>query len=308
MSSYNKELSTTIKIVKKASDITEWFQNKGFESFEKKDNSPVTFADFASQIYIISELKEIFPNDQLIAEENESSLIDKKSEIAIRECFEDLGILDITDFKSELKYRGSPSERQWTIDPIDGTAGFQKGLSYAIGVSLMEQSVPKVCAIGVPNYNEKGLGVFCAEQDQGAKASYGGKDFVPIKVSEQIDLKKAKLVHSLHFDIPWVIQLAEKIGLKERIQLDSMKKFCMVADGTYDLYIKPIMGYQAASWDFCPGDLLVREANGLVTDLDEQRLRFEDDKCLLKSPGIIATNKVLHNEIAHHIRDNFFSI
>ena len=308
MSDYNKELSVAIEIVKKASEITEWFRKSGFEIFEKHDSSSVTIADFASQIYIISKLKELFPKDQILAEEDEISLIDKKVIKAIRDCYRDLNISDIAEFKEILTYRGQPSARVWNVDPIDGTMGYKKNLLYAIGLCLMEKSDQKSSVIGVPDYNEKGLAIFTAELYQGVKASYGGADFKPIHVSTQNDIKKARMCHSLHYDMPWVEQFAEKIDIKERIQLDSMAKFCMIADGSCDIYVKPIMGYEANSWDYCAGDLLVREAGGIVTDLDEERLTFKDDKCILRAPGIIGTNGLLHNEVADFIRTNFFSI
>ena len=214
----------------------------------------------------------------------------------------------ISDLKGLLNYRGQMSARQWTIDPIDGTKGFMKGLKYAIGIGLMVNSDTKISIISVPEYKKNGLSIFVAEQGQGAKASYGGKDFEAIHVSDQKNLKKARLCQSLHYDLPWVTQFADKLGIEKRIKMDSMAKFCLVADGSYDLYIKPIMGFRAFTWDYGPGDLLVREAGGKVTDLDEERLTFEEEKCILKAPGIISSNGALHDEVAVFIRDKFFSI
>ncbi len=308
MSQFNKEISLALNLVKKASEITEWLKKKGVKTYIKKDQSPATVVDYCSQIYILNQLKENFPDDQIIAEENETGLIDDNTSERIKECFNELEIYDISDFKGLLNYRGQSSTRQWTVDPIDGTKGFMKGLTYAIGIGLMVDSDPKVSVICVPEYNENGLVIFVAEQGHGAKASYGGKEFKSIHVSSQDNIKNARLCQSLHYDLPWVSQFADKIGIKERIKLDSMAKFCLVADGSYDLYIKPIMGYRAYSWDYSQGDLLVREAGGKVTDLDEERLRFEHENCLLRAPGIITTNGILHDEVSVFIRDNFFSI
>ena len=308
MSKYNKEISFIKDIIKKSTEITEWFYKNGFDSYKKKDHSLVTLADFASQVFLISKLKEEFPEDQIIAEETESSLINKIAEKAINNCLNELGFEAVSDIKATINYCGQSSSRQWTVDPIDGTLGFQKGLSYAIGISLMIDSDPQTSAIAAPNYNEKGLAIFVAEKNQGAKASYGGDSFKSIKVSTQNNIKEARMCHSLNYDMPWISQFAEKIGIKESFQLDSMGKFCLIADGSYDLYIKPIVGYQASSWDFGPGDLLVREAGGSVTDLDEERLRFKDNKCILRAPGIISTNKIFHDQVCDFIREKFFSI
>lgn len=66
MSQYNRELKFAIDIVRKASIITEWFRKKRIESFsfKKSDQTPVTLADFASQIYLISQLREYLQDDQ----------------------------------------------------------------------------------------------------------------------------------------------------------------------------------------------------------------------------------------------------
>ncbi|MFX1442149.1 MAG: inositol monophosphatase family protein [Promethearchaeota archaeon] len=308
MSQYNREISLAVDLVKKASEITEWFKKKGVETYLKKDRSPATVADYSSQIYILSRLKVSFPKDQVIAEENEMELIDDNSASQIKECFNDLDINDITDLKNLFNYRGQKSARQWTVDPIDGTKGYMKGLKYAIGIGLMVNSDPKISVINVPQYKNNGIAIFTAEQGQGAKASYGGKNFESIHVSNQINLKKARLCQSLHYDLPWVTQFADKLGIEKRIKMDSMAKFCLVADGSYDLYIKPIMGFRAFTWDYGPGDLLVREAGGKVTDLDEERLVFKDEKCILRAPGIITSNGALHDEVAVFIRNKFFSI
>ncbi|MFX0071730.1 MAG: inositol monophosphatase family protein [Candidatus Hermodarchaeota archaeon] len=308
MSQNKNEMALCIELVKKASDITEWFRNKKFKPLKKIDRSPVSVADFASQIFIINGIKENFPNDQIFAEESEDNLIDNTSESQIKECFKELGIEGISDFKKELNYRGVKSDRQWTIDPIDGTAGYIEGLTYAIGITHMVNSDPRLCAISVPDYNKKGLAIFIAEKDNGAQASYGGDTFQPIHVSNQNKITKARLCQSLHYDLPWVTQFADKIGIEERITLDSMSKFCMIADGSYDLYVKPTFGKEMSSWDYSPGDLLVKEAGGKVTDLDEEPLKFKEDKCYLASFGIIVSNRILHDEVAVFIRNNFFSV
>ena len=49
MNEYHKELELGISLAKKAPKIPEWFKQKGFISFEKKDHSPVTLADLAKE-------------------------------------------------------------------------------------------------------------------------------------------------------------------------------------------------------------------------------------------------------------------
>jgi len=304
MSSYNGELKFAIEIIRKASLITEWFRKKGIESFSfnKYDQSPVTLADFASQIYLISQIRKYFQDDQIIAEEENIEFIDLNAENLIKECFEELNLNKLEILKENIGYHGKISERQWTIDPIDGTIGYQKGMTYAIGLGFMYKSNPKICAIAVPNYNEESLAIFSAEEDQGAQVSYKQNAFKPITVNLNEDINKVRLCHSLHYDQPWVLNFARDIGIKNFIQIDSMAKFCMIADGSADLYIKPLDPEHSFTWDFMPGDLLVREAGGSVTDLNGEPLKFKERKCVWTKPGIIASNYTLQKKILEFIK------
>ncbi len=307
MSRFKKELKFAVKLVRKATEITEWFRKYGFESFLKSDQSPVTLADFASQLYIISKLKQHFPNDEIIAEEENFEFIDLKAENLIKRCFNELSFEKLKIIKEIIGFKGKSSERQWTIDPIDGTKGYQKGLLYAIGIGFMVKSTPRVCAIAVPNYNEKLLAIFSAEENQGAQASYDDKDFKLIRVNQNEVIQNIRLCHSLHYDQPWVLNFAKKIGIKHFIQIDSMAKFCMVAEGTADLYIKPLDENHSFTWDFMPGDLIVREAGGEVTDLNGAPLKFNNGMCLWTAPGIIASNSVLQKKILELYKINQIS-
>ncbi|MFX1308240.1 MAG: inositol monophosphatase family protein [Promethearchaeota archaeon] len=297
MSQFKKELKLAIELVQKAKNITEWFRKKGIKSFLKSDHTPVTLADYASQIYIVSQLKDKFSNDEIIAEEENIDFIDLKAENLIKQCFKELKLEKLNAITENIEFRGKSSERQWTVDPIDGTIGYQKGLSYAIGVGFMLKSIPKVCAIAVPNYNEESVAIFAAEESQGAQVSYNNQDFIPIAVSQIKEIRDIRLCHSLHYDQPWVLNFAKKIGIKNFIQIDSMAKFCMVAEGTADLYIKPLDAAHSFTWDFMPGDLIVREAGGEITDLNGEPLIFKQEKCVWTAPGIVASNRFLQNKI-----------
>lgn len=297
---YNKESELAIDLVKKAYKIPEWFKEKGFKSFEKRDQSPVTLADLATQIYIIHNLKAKFPEDHILAEE-EGSLINTNSEELIYECFDELKI-KVEDIKETLNYRGSLSAREWTVDPIDGTQGYVKGLSYAIGIGFMVESEPKISAISVPNYNDEGLAIFSAVKGIGAYASYGGKNFKKLKVSNQDSLKDAVLCISLHYNKPWVLEFAKQVGIDKLIRIDSMLKFCKIADASADLYIKPIDLEHSYTWDFLPGYLIVREAGGKVTDSINRPIWFEGDALRWSEPAVIASNGIIHDKVINHLK------
>jgi 3'-phosphoadenosine 5'-phosphosulfate (PAPS) 3'-phosphatase len=297
MSLFNKERKIATELIRKASEITEWFKKKGFRSFLKSDQSPVTIADYASQIYILSKLQKLFPDDEIIAEEENVSHINKNEEGLINQCFNDLNLEKLEDIKQLITYRGCSSNRQWTVDPIDGTMGYKKSLVYAIGIGLMINSIPKIGAIAIPNYINNSLAVFSAEENQGSQVSFRNENFKNVSVSQINALKEVHLCHSLHYDEPWVLKFAKEVGIKNYTQIDSMAKFCMVAEGSADLYIKPLEQEHSFSWDFLPGDLIVREAGGEVTDLNGEILKYNDEKCLWTAPAIIASNGHIQSKI-----------
>lgn len=166
----------------------------------------------------------------------------------------------------------------------------------------MVDSDPKISAISVPNYNEEGLAIFYAIKNRGAYASYGGREFKEIKVSNQSSLKDSVLCISLHYNQPWVLEFAKQVGIDNIIRIDSMLKFCKIADGTADLYIKPIDRQHSFTWDFLPGDLIVREAGGKVTDSSNKPIWFEGSALRWNEPAVIASNGIIHDEVVIHLK------
>ncbi|MCY4172265.1 MAG: hypothetical protein OXF08_11800 [Bacteroidetes bacterium] len=88
----------------------------------KEDGSPVTAADRDVQKFLISIISQKFPNDGIIAEENEV-------------------------LRNPLK-----GSRYWTIDPIDGTVPFVAGMSsWGIAIGLIDNGQPKDGFIYIPS-------------------------------------------------------------------------------------------------------------------------------------------------------------
>ncbi|KAH8809429.1 hypothetical protein F5884DRAFT_795663 [Xylogone sp. PMI_703] len=135
----------------------------------KDDNSPVTIADFAAQALLIAALRDVFPKDAFLGEEDSSAL--RSNEALGRKVFElvlsatdvvdpDSGIplpkpssldemLDLIDFGG--RGTGGDKGRFWVMDPIDGTATFLKGQQYAVSLSLIEDGKEVIGVLGCPN-------------------------------------------------------------------------------------------------------------------------------------------------------------
>ena len=98
----------------------EWFLRSSHQI--KRDGSPVTAADEAIQKYLIKALTQHFPQDGIIAEENDMVRTPRQG------------------------------SRYWTVDPIDGTVSFVAGIpSWAIALGLIEEGQPVAGFIRVPS-------------------------------------------------------------------------------------------------------------------------------------------------------------
>ena len=137
------ETQFAIHAVRRASQLVRQVQAETISSaLTKDDRSPVTVADFASQALVGRLIAEYFPDDPLVGEEDSSVL----RQPAGRQTLE-----QVTKFVSRLapqatsetvcswidRGAGEPSDRFWTLDPIDGTKGFLRGDQYAVALALI---------------------------------------------------------------------------------------------------------------------------------------------------------------------------
>lgn len=167
--SYEKELHIAQLAVQRATLLTQRvFQEKAKGTLSKDDKSPVTIGDFGAQALIIHAIKSNFPKDEIVGEEEASSLRENQNlSSQIWDLVKNASLADETS-ESEL---GGPVEsedqmlqaidagnsaggahgRIWALDPIDGTLGFLRGGQYAVCLALIENGDVKVGVLGCPN-------------------------------------------------------------------------------------------------------------------------------------------------------------
>lgn len=135
----------------------------------KSDASPVTVADFAAQALLISALRDAFPGDAFVGEEDSTALRgDEKLREMVWELVSGSGAADEVPELAELarpksvddmldmidlggRGQGGPEGRFWVMDPIDGTAAFLKGEQYAVSLALIQDGREVVGVLGCPN-------------------------------------------------------------------------------------------------------------------------------------------------------------
>ena len=166
---HDKDLHIASLAVQRATILTQKvFHEKTKGTLSKDDKSPVTIGDFGAQALIIHALQKNFPNDEIVGEEEASSLRDKQSlgdriwelvqatQLNDQSAENDLGgpveskdqMLQAIDKGSSA---GGAKGRIWALDPVDGTKGFLRGGQYAVCLALIEEGEVKVGVLGCPN-------------------------------------------------------------------------------------------------------------------------------------------------------------
>lgn len=178
-------------------------------------------------------------------------------------------------------------EAVWIVDPIDGTREFVQGIpEYVVAVALVEKGEPTLAVI----YNPAEEELFAAAAGSGTFRN-GQRVFC----SEVQSLSQATAV---------VSRSSNKDGRMDpfRPHLGEIRavgsiayKLALVAAGASDLNFS--LG-DKNEWDVCAGDLLVREAGGLVHTCDDQVRTYNQAAPLIRG-GLAAGNASL---VAHILR------
>ena len=315
---YDPELNIAIEAVKKACTLCTTVQSSlvSEETMTKKDKSPVTVADFGVQAVICHELKKVFPNDPIVAEEDSADLQTKEGKALSRKVFEYASTV-LPELKEEEihstidsgDYDGGPEGRFWTLDPIDGTKGFLRGQQYAIALALIENGQVVLGVLGCPNLNldledpesSKGC-IFSAIKGEGSSVQFFNREEeTRIEVSD-IDhpslapfCESVESAHSSHSDSERIAQI---LGVTaEPIRIDSQCKYAVLARDDASIYLRlpTSMDYVEKIWDHAAGYIIVKEAGGEVSDVSGNDLDFSQGRTLSNNKGVVGTNGELHD-------------
>lgn len=281
----------------------------GEEVAHKTGREPVTVADYVSQALITAQLVEHFPDDRLIAEEGATLLRDgEHAELVpavirwFSEASDGNGPADVLDL---LDHRGGRGEITWVVDPIDGTKGFLRGDQYAVAIGFLHEGEPLAGVLACPAWPD-GDGIFFARRGAGAWREIGGQP-QPIAVSsrdEPAELRILASVESSHGDPEVVREVRTSLGIEETVRVDSQAKYCFVASGAAEIYLRPQSrpGYQEKVWDHAAGVALVEAAGGRVTDVDGKALDFSLGPKLVANRGVVATHGRRHETVIEAVR------
>jgi histidinol-phosphatase len=224
----------------------------------KPDRSQVTDADTRVERIIREHLAEARPDDSIVGEE----------------------------FGSE----GS-SNRQWIIDPIDGTSNFVRGVPiWGALISLVIDGVPEVGVVSAPALGRR----WWAATGHGAWLQQDGGEPRRLRVSGIADLAAASLSYNSlkHWDqygrLDQLIELSRAVDRTRAF--GDLWSYMLLAEGAIDIAGE----FDVKPWDIAALVPIVREAGGRVTDADGTDA--------LDTLSVIATNGPLHDAVLGYLR------
>jgi myo-inositol-1(or 4)-monophosphatase len=241
-----EKLKLLVKIAAKEELLSEF----GHSTYEYKDDgSVVTPADLAMQDRMQKELKQIWPQYEMLGEE--------MTEAEQRQVIEN----DETN----------KSEGYWCIDPLDGTTNFAAGLPFfAVSIALIINKQQQLGLIYDPVRDEmftaiKGQGAWLNDKPLPSSVEMLKRDMTAGTVASkkhlvaEIDIKR--LPENLAVKL-----VTENAYISQRNIGSSAIDWCWMAAGRFSLYLH---GGQKL-WDYAAGSLIFDEVGGYSSSFDGQ--------------------------------------
>jgi len=222
----------------------------------KSDGSPVTVADRNAEEILRKRIGRDFPGHGIIGEEfgNESA----------------------------------DAEWVWTIDPIDGTLSFIRGLPFfALLLSLLHRGRPVMGVISLPALGEtvwavKGRGTHCGNRR--------------IRVSQCNNLKNAVAATADRycFKEKKCLRLYDRIYKHTALARTYPDAFghLMAIRGAVDVMIDP----WAYIWDFAPCKILAEEAGGRFANFTGNRGSIAEGTAIVGNAALVRQVRTLYRE------------
>lgn len=208
----------------------------------------VTVFDVKVQKTVINGLKELFPEAKFLAEEKDNSTENINRGL----CF--------------------------VIDPIDGTTNFIHALgASAISLGAVYDGEPVYGAVLDPYRKElftaeKGRGAFLNGEKISVSSRHMGKSLVCFGTSPY---KKDEFADRAFDTARRMFKVCADVRRSGSAAIDICSVACGRNDGFFELELSP--------WDFCAGALIVKEAGGIISDMNGKQLSFTSPSSFLCS-------------------------
>lgn len=217
---------------------------RGFETFTKADDSPVTEADRAAEGIVIGGIERLGASLPIVAEELMAE--------GTSPAFEG------RDF--------------WLVDALDGTKEFVKGgTDFTVNIALIQGGLPVLGIVHAPARAETYLGVV-DPSDAARRAEVRRAGVTSPLVARRRPPRVTVAGSRSHEVAAEMSAFLKAYDVAQRIVVGSSVKFCMVAEGRADLY--PRFG-PTSEWDTAAGHAVLRAAGGRVHSFDGVELAYK---------------------------------
>jgi histidinol-phosphatase len=183
------------------------------------------------------------------------------------------------------------SNRQWIIDPIDGTSNFVRGVPiWGALISLVIDGVPQVGVVSAPALGRR----WWAANGHGAWLQQDGAEPRRLHVSGISELAAASFSYNSlkHWD--QYGRLDQLVALSRAVDrtraFGDLWSYMLLAEGAIDIAGE----FDVKPWDIAALVPIVREAGGRITDADGADA--------LDTLSVIATNGLLHDDVIGYLR------
>lgn len=180
----------------------------------------------------------------------------------------------------------------WMVDPLDGTKEFLKGNGeFTVNIALMVDYKPYFGVVYVPYkkliyFSDPDLGSFRVSDiaaDPRADHSYEdiihGVEILPLTGNRNSPLRIAiSRSHNTEETYKHIEKIKKKHPDAEVIEQGSSYKFCLIAEGTVDYYVRTSNTYE---WDTAAGEAILANAGGKTAALaNNKHLRYNKESLL----------------------------
>lgn len=202
--------------------------NAAFNITGKADDSPLTAADLAAHQLIVKALTALTPELPILSEE-------------------------AADISWDIRQRW---QRYWLVDPLDGTKEFiKRNGEFTVNIALIDNGEPVLGVIHAPVLAK----TYYAAKSKGAFVKAAGE-------TRAIQIAKpgntVRVVGSRSHPSPDLAGYLAQFTQHEMVPVGSSLKFCLVAEGSADVY--PRFG-PTMQWDTGAGHIIALEAGATVS-------------------------------------------
>jgi 3'(2'), 5'-bisphosphate nucleotidase len=250
------------EIARKAGDAILEVYATDFSVQSKDDDSPLTQADLAAHRVIVAGLGELTPTVPILSEES--------------------GLPGFEERSAWGEY--------WLVDPLDGTKEFVKrNGEFTVNIALIrgQQSVLGVVHVPVLGKTYVGCEGFGATRREGD----GAAEKISVRTASA---SPVQVVGSRSHRSAGLDQFLNAAGETEMVPMGSSLKFCVVAEGSADVY--PRLG-PTSEWDTAAAQAVVEQAGGKVLKVDGASLDYNSKDDIL-NPWFIVVGPGDHDWLA----------